>query len=101
MVMAKKFSKMGIDILVNTSMELQTDMANIFGQMEVHTREILSMELDTGMGSGRIKNKLKFILDVIEWIKKRDLEFTNGLENRYTKVNSDRIFVKDLADFIK
>jgi len=44
MDMGNKFSKMEIVMLVNTLMELLTDMDNISGPMEVHTKVTLSME---------------------------------------------------------
>lgn len=76
-------------------------MVNIFGQMEAPIREILSTESGTDMEFGQIKNKLRYFQVVIEWIKNKDLEFTNGLENRFIKVNLDKILDKDLAVSIK
>lgn len=76
-------------------------MVNIFGQMEALIREILSTELDTAMEFGQIKNKLRYFQAVIGWTKNKDLEFTNGLENRFIKANLDKILDKDLAVSIK
>ncbi len=77
------------------------DMVNIFGQMEVHIKVILSMELDTDMVFGRIKIKVKYILDVIEWIKNKVLEYTNGLENKHIKDNFVKIIEKVMVDYTK
>lgn len=76
------------------------DTENTFGQMEALIRVILSMELGMAMEYGQIKNKLKYFLVAIGWIKNRVLESMNGLGSRYIKANSDKIFGKDLAGCI-
>lgn len=76
-------------------------MENISGQMEARIREILSTESGMDMEFGQIKNKLRYFPAVIEWIKNRDLEFTNGLENKFIRVNLDKILDKDLVVSIR
>ncbi len=76
-------------------------MESIFGQMEALIKGILSTESGTAMGFGQIKNKLKSFLVVIEWIRNKDLEFTNGLEGRFIKANLDKISDKGLAVSMK
>lgn len=82
-------------------MESRMGMDNTIGQMEAFIKEILSMESAMDMGYGQTKAKAKSIPAATEWIKKKVLEFINGLESRHTKANSDRIFDKDLGDYIK
>jgi hypothetical protein len=50
---------------------------------------------------GRIKIKVKYILDVIEWIKNKVLEYTNGLENKHIKDNFVKIIEKVMVDYTK
>lgn len=76
-------------------------MENISGQMEARIREILSTESGMDMEFGQIKNKLRYFPAVIEWIKNRDLEFTNGLENKFIRANLDKILDKDLVVSIR
>ena len=78
MDMESKLFKMVIDMLANISMESLMDTANIFGLMVVCIKAILNTESGMGMEYGLIKIKLKYIQVVIEWIKKKDLEFING-----------------------
>lgn len=78
MDMESKLFKMVIDMLANISMESLMDTANIFGLMVVCIKAILNTELGMAMEYGLIKIKLKYIQVVIEWIKKKDLEFING-----------------------
>ena len=69
---------MVIDMLANISTESPMDTANTFGLMVVCIKAILNTESGMGMEYGLIKIKLKYIQVVIEWIKKKDLEFING-----------------------
>lgn len=52
------------------------------------------------MEYGWIINKLKIIQVVTRWIKRRDLEYTNGLGNNATRGNLERIIEKDMEDFM-
>ena len=78
MDMESKLFKMVIDMLANISTESPMDTANTFGLMVVCIKAILNTESDMAMEYGLIKIKLKYIQVVIEWIKKKDLEFING-----------------------
>lgn len=78
MDMESKLFKMVIDMLANISMESLMDTANIFGLMVVCIKAILNTGSGMAMEYGLIKIKLKYIQVVIEWIKKKDLEFING-----------------------
>jgi hypothetical protein len=77
------------------------DMVNIFGQMEALIKVILSMELDMDMAFGRIKVKVNYILDVIEWIKNKVSEYTNGLGNKHIKDNFVKIIERVMVDYTK
>ena len=101
MVMAHRFFRMVISTMESILMVLLMDMESIFGLMEVHTKEILSMELDMAMVSGTIKSRLKYTLVAIEWTKSKVLAYMNGSENKHIKVNSVRIFEKVSADCTK
>lgn len=59
-------------------MELQMAMDSISGLMEASIKEILNMELGMDMGYGQILRAHKFFQGVIEWIKNKALESTNG-----------------------
>jgi hypothetical protein len=50
------------------------------------------------MGFGRIRDR--FIEGIIVWIRKKDLEFTNGLENRFIKGNFGMTIDKVLENII-
>lgn len=49
---------------------------SIIGKMEVYTKVTLSMESVMDMEFGGIRNK--FTKEVIEWIRSKGWEYTNG-----------------------
>jgi hypothetical protein len=57
-------------------MESLKVMESINGQMEAPIKVILSMESGMAMEFGRMTNK--FTKEIIEWIRNKDLECTNG-----------------------
>lgn len=57
-------------------MESPKGMESTNGQTEAPIKAILSMESDMDMEYGRMINK--FIKEIIEWIRSKDLECTNG-----------------------
>ena len=83
-------------MLGNISTVLQMDMENIFGQMAVFTKEILSMEFGMAMEFGSTKKKQRCIQDVTVWIRKKDMGCMSGSASSYIRVNSDKILEKDM-----
>ena len=77
------------------------DTANTFGLMVVCIKAILNTESGMGMEYGLIKIKLKYIQVVIEWIKKKDLEFINGQANKLIKVNFVKTIEKGSDAYMK
>ena len=76
-------------------------MESTFGLMEVFIKEILNMGLGMVMEFGMTKRIFKFFQDLIGWTKNKDLEFINGSENRFLKVNSKKIFEMVMENCIK
>jgi len=66
--------------------------------MVVIIKEISSKELDMDMVYGKIKNK--FIRVVTEWIRNKDLVFTNGSTSKFIKDNLEMITDRDMDNFI-
>lgn len=60
-------------------MDYRKDMENTVGLMGHYTKEILSKELEMGMGYGEaVKELIKHIKGIICWIKNMDMEYMIG-----------------------
>jgi hypothetical protein len=79
-------------------MELLKDTENICGQMVVLIKVTLSTESDMDMEFGRTIKK--FIKEIIEWIKNKDLECISGLESKFIKENSKMILERVMVNYL-
>ena len=73
-------------------------MDNIFGKMEVYTRETSSKELDMDMGYGKMSTSNT--KGTIGLTKKKGLGYIYGKISRYTKESSEMILDKVMANSI-
>lgn len=69
-------------------------MVSIIGLMEAFIREILSKGFGMGTVFGKIKNNNT--KEVIVWIKNKDLEYTNGNTNKFSKDRLEMIIDRDM-----
>lgn len=94
-------SQMAIYIKVNTLMDWQKDLENLYGLMEQNTREISSKGTETGMESGHPQKKEKNIKVIIFWIENMGMGFTLKPMAGSTKETISRILALAMECFLR
>lgn len=73
-------------------------MVNTIGKMGVFIKEILAMELDMDSEYGRII--IRYIKDITNWIKRRDMEYIYGNKKKCIRADLKRIIDKDMEKYM-